>query len=84
MKRVKISDLKAHLSEYLRDVGGGETIVVCDREQPIAQLTPTAERAQTLRLRPPKRRSDLRAIQGVKPNRKVDVVALLREDRARR
>lgn len=84
MRRVKISELKAHLSEYLRAAEAGETIMVCDRERAIAQLTRAPEAAAGLVLRPPVRRTDLRAIEGVPPKRPVDVVALLREDRDRR
>ena len=83
MKRVKISELKAHLSEYLREVGAGNTIVVCDRDRPVARLSPTGDE-HTLRLRPPRHKTDLRLIEGVKPMRTVDIVAALREDRDRR
>lgn len=40
MKTVKISDLKAHLSEHLRRVRRGEEVLVCDRDQPIARIVP--------------------------------------------
>ena len=40
MRRVKISELKAHLSEYLRAAQRGEQILVCDRDQPIALFGP--------------------------------------------
>lgn len=40
MRTVMISDLKAHLSQYLDAVRNGETIVVCDRKTPIARLEP--------------------------------------------
>ena len=36
MKQVRIAELKARLSEYLRAVRRGETIAVLDRETPIA------------------------------------------------
>ena len=84
MRRVKISELKAHLSEYLRAAEAGETIVVCDRDRAIAQLTGTERVSEGLVLRPPIRKTDLRRIKGVPPKYPVDVVALLREDRDRR
>ncbi len=84
MRRVKISELKAHLSEYLRAAEAGETIVVCDRERAIAQLTRAPGESDGLVLRPPVRKTDLRAIKGVPPKYPVDVVALLREDRGDR
>lgn len=40
MRRVKISELKAHLSEYLRAAQRGEQILVCDRDTPIALFGP--------------------------------------------
>lgn len=40
MRTVMISDLKAHLSQYLDAVRNGQTIVVCDRKTPIARLEP--------------------------------------------
>lgn len=43
MKTAKIAELKANLSAYLAEVRNGETVVVCDRETPIARLVPFAE-----------------------------------------
>ena len=43
MRRVMTSDLKAHLSAYLAAVRGGETIIVCDRNTPVARLEPIGE-----------------------------------------
>ena len=41
MKRVPTSQLKTHLSRYLRDLQeGGEPIEVCVREEAVAYLTP--------------------------------------------
>lgn len=40
MKTVKVSELKARLSEYLRMAAAGRRLVVTDREDPIAQLGP--------------------------------------------
>lgn len=40
MRRVKISELKAHLSEYLRAAQRGEQILVCDRNTPVALFGP--------------------------------------------
>lgn len=38
MLRVPISELKNKLSAYLRKVRAGETVVVVDRDQPIARI----------------------------------------------
>ncbi|MBV8054530.1 MAG: type II toxin-antitoxin system prevent-host-death family antitoxin [Deltaproteobacteria bacterium] len=82
MKHVGIAELKAHLSEYLRAVRSGQTIAVFDRETPIAQIIPIAERA-TLLVRKPARSAPT-------PNRvplpeplkiKIDMVDLLLEER---
>jgi prevent-host-death family protein len=52
MKQVRIAELKARLSEYLRAVRQGETIAVLDRETPVAEIVPVRARA-TLRVRKP-------------------------------
>jgi antitoxin (DNA-binding transcriptional repressor) of toxin-antitoxin stability system len=40
MKSIKVSELKAHLSRYLRMASRGSRIVVKDRDDPIAQIGP--------------------------------------------
>lgn len=40
MKAINVSELKAHLSKYLRMASRGSSIVVKDRNDPIAQLGP--------------------------------------------
>lgn len=40
MKVVNVTELKAHLSAYLRKASRGARIVVHDRDQPVAQLGP--------------------------------------------
>jgi antitoxin (DNA-binding transcriptional repressor) of toxin-antitoxin stability system len=40
MKAITVSELKAHLSRYLRMASRGARIVVQDRDEPIAQLGP--------------------------------------------
>jgi prevent-host-death family protein len=82
MKEVRIAELKARLSEYLRAVRRGETIAVLDRETPVAQIVPVRDRA-ALRVRkpapgtPPPNRVPL-----PKPAKlNVDVVQLLLEER---
>ena len=44
MKKVNIADAKAHLSEYLKLVEHGETIVLARRNQPIAEIKPVRRR----------------------------------------
>jgi prevent-host-death family protein len=82
MKQVRIAELKARLSEYLRAVRGGETIAVLDRDTPVAQLVPIRDRS-ALRVRkpspgtPPPNR--VRLPKPAKLN--LDVVQLLLEER---
>jgi prevent-host-death family protein len=82
MKQVRIAELKARLSEYLRAVRLGETIAVLDRDTPIAQIVPVRDRT-ALRIRKP-------APGTLPPNRvplpklsrlNIDVVQLLLEER---
>ena len=82
MKQVRIADLKARLSEYLRAVRRGETIAVLDRDTPVAQIVPARDRS-ALRVRkpapgtPPPNRVPLPKL--AKLN--IDVVQLLLEER---
>lgn len=82
MKTVRIAELKARLSEYLRAVRRGETIAVLDRETPVAQIVPIRDRT-TLRIRKP-------APGALRPNQvpllkplklAVDIVDVLMEER---
>jgi prevent-host-death family protein len=40
MKAVRVSELKAQLSSYLRRVKRGERFIVLDRSEPVAELIP--------------------------------------------
>jgi antitoxin (DNA-binding transcriptional repressor) of toxin-antitoxin stability system len=40
MKTVGIRELKDHLSEYLRRVRGGESVLVTDRGEVVAEFSP--------------------------------------------
>jgi prevent-host-death family protein len=40
VKKAKIAELKNNLSRYLEQVRHGETVLVVDRDQPIAQIIP--------------------------------------------
>lgn len=42
MKSINVHEAKAHLSEYLAQVEGGETVVICRRNKPVAELKPIA------------------------------------------
>jgi antitoxin (DNA-binding transcriptional repressor) of toxin-antitoxin stability system len=51
MKSVNVTELKAHLSKYLRMASRGSHIVVKDRDEPIAQLGPLPSDEQSWRTR---------------------------------
>jgi prevent-host-death family protein len=55
MKQVRISDLKAHLSEHVRAAEAGEIIEVMDRARAVARIVP-AEREAMLELIPRSRK----------------------------
>jgi len=80
-KRVKISELKAHLSEYLRHVRRGHTVEVTDRDTPVAKLVPYEERPSGLVVRPALGRFGDLELPRLRWKLKTDVVALIREDR---
>ncbi len=40
MKAINVSELKAHLSRYLRAASRGSSIIVKDRDEPLAQIGP--------------------------------------------
>ncbi len=42
MNRINIHEIKTHLSKYLRLLDEGETIVICRRNVPIAEIRPIA------------------------------------------
>jgi len=42
MKKINIHEAKTHLSHYLEEVEHGETVLVCRRNQPVAELRPLA------------------------------------------
>jgi antitoxin (DNA-binding transcriptional repressor) of toxin-antitoxin stability system len=52
MKRVGTADLKARLSAHLRAVREGETLVVLDRQHPIARIVPFDDTDGGLVIRP--------------------------------
>jgi prevent-host-death family protein len=49
MIRVNVQDAKANLSRYLERVQAGETVVVCRRNVPIAEIKPIAHPRTTRR-----------------------------------
>jgi prevent-host-death family protein len=82
MKKVRIAQLKSHLSEYLRAVRGGQTIAVLDRETPVAHIVPIRERS-ALKIRTPLPGTPaLKRVALPKPLKiPIDIVDLLLEER---
>jgi prevent-host-death family protein len=84
MKKVRIAEFKARLSEYLRSVRKGHALTILDRDHPVAIVTPVGSggtgslvvREPTAHYRKP---SDVPLPPPLKL--KVDAVALLLEDR---
>jgi antitoxin (DNA-binding transcriptional repressor) of toxin-antitoxin stability system len=83
MKGVGIADLKSRLSEHLRKVRRGRTIVVLDRNRPIAEIVPWHGDEPRLVIRPPRPGSrPLRELELPPPlETSHDIVAILLEDR---
>ncbi len=44
MIRLNIHEAKTYLSQYLSMIGKGETIILCKRNQPIAEIRPLQPR----------------------------------------
>ena len=79
-KTVKVAELKAKLSEFLRAARAGRPVTVCDRDTPIARLVPYAPQAEVLGVR-----RATRALHSVRlpkpPGRRVDSLAALLDER---
>ena len=82
MKQVRIAELKARLSEYLRAVRRGETIAVLDRDTPVAQIVPVRDRSALRTRKPAPGTPPPNRIPLPKPSKlNVDVVQLLLDER---
>ncbi len=82
MIEVRIAELKARLSEYLRRVRRGQTVTVLDRDTPVARVVPY-EDTERLRVREPVGSAGSLQNVSIPPPAKlsVDVVEVLREER---
>jgi prevent-host-death family protein len=47
MKTTAISDLKAHLSDYLKQVKSGGEVLVTDRGKPVARIVPISNKTRS-------------------------------------
>ena len=79
-KTVRVAELKARLSEYLRAARRGHPVTVCDRDTPIARLIPYTSEGGSLSVRQP-----IRSLQDVELppplGRRIDSLAALLEER---
>jgi prevent-host-death family protein len=82
---VRIAQLKARLSEYLRSVRKGRELIVYDRDQPIARLVPYAAESGRLVVREPVHAYATLGKIPLPPSARLaqDAVELLLEDRRR-
>jgi prevent-host-death family protein len=81
MTKVGIADLKARLSEHLRNVRNGQSVTVLDRHTPVAMIVPY--QTQPLAIRQATRRpQDLKL--PPRPAKRTNSLATLVEDRRRR
>jgi prevent-host-death family protein len=79
-KTVRVAELKSRLSAYLRDARAGRTVVVCDRDTPVARLVPYAPGAEPIPVRHPIRA--LHAAPLPRPlGKRVDSLAALLDER---
>ena len=84
MKVINVSELKAHLSKYLRMASRGASIVVKDRDEPLAQLGPPQAEARSWRDRLAREgrlrvgTQDWGALKISKLGRRIDIQASLR------
>ena len=82
MDRVGIADLKAHLSQHLRQVRSGKVLTVVDRGTPVATLVPFTPAVERLVVRPPSDPSPLAEIPLPPPLTDApDIVDLLLQER---
>jgi prevent-host-death family protein len=83
MMKVGVAELKSRLSEYLRRVRRGRSVIVLDRSTPVARLVPYEDEAASLRVRAPLPGAPKPKDVELPPPIRVeaDVVALLLEER---
>jgi antitoxin (DNA-binding transcriptional repressor) of toxin-antitoxin stability system len=80
MSEVKIAELKARLSAYLSDVRGGQTVIVYDRQTPVARIVPfDNEPDELVIIEASASPSTLKGMKGVRPKKPIDVNKLLQD-----
>jgi prevent-host-death family protein len=74
MKKASITETKNHLSRLLEEVQSGTTILIMDRDKPVARLEPVAAEERTNADRVA---ALVRAGMAVAPRKRLDVRAFL-------
>jgi len=82
MIKVRIADLKAHLSQHLRRVRSGRTVTVLDRDTPVAKIVPYDAREPLAVRRATRKPSELRL--PTPPPVETESLSLLVRDRSSR
>jgi antitoxin (DNA-binding transcriptional repressor) of toxin-antitoxin stability system len=82
MKGIGIAELKARLSEHLRLVRKGRTLIVLDRDTPVARIVPYA--AEPIEVRRASRRLRDLPPPPPPPSGATDSLTVLLDDRRRR
>lgn len=85
MKKVKIAELKNHLSEHLRAVEDGAELVVTDRDRPIARIVPHKRSDRRVQVtRPTRSFSSVRGKRYAPAKWRINSTELLMEERQQR
>jgi prevent-host-death family protein len=89
-KEVRITALKAHLSEYVRAAQKGEEILIKDRDTPVARLVSAVDSTSPLQITPAKKPGrgthEMRKVRvrGLKPGDAEKALTSAREERVDR
>jgi antitoxin (DNA-binding transcriptional repressor) of toxin-antitoxin stability system len=84
MTRIRVGALKDRLSETLRAVEKGASVIVTDRDRPIAYLSPVPEEEGVTLLPATRPFAPIRDRKITKVRGRVDSLALLRAERGAR
>lgn len=74
---LRVAELKAHLSAYLKKVREGQTLIVHDRDTPIARIEPITALEGLIVRKATKRWEDIKW--PARPKKKTDSLAVLLE-----
>lgn len=85
IESVKVSDFKAHLAAYLRQVKAGQEIEILDRGSPVARVISAGFESPVMIVPPKKTPADLAKLKSrIKNSFTGEVMDILEEERVRR